>query len=1009
MLLDSANNVPAAISAYTQSVRLLKEVMARVEEGSRRERERDRERGLDRAGPRPGETEEDVAKRVAKMERKERAKVDEARRLRVIVRVSTVSGSHEDIATSADRHFHVPALQHDTYEERIRMLLSMGTNPSDPIGPGSTPSTPSTLHSDSPTASPPPPLGHRHRSSRSISSLSTVSTPPASFAPALNGTAPPTVVVQSSTPHQDPSRTTNSSLSLSEDEWTPAAEGIGSAMLLSSPPASPMDPMMPSSRPTPTLSSLRIVEESGPSQLQQRLLPHMARGRSGDTINEGDAESDNDLPPRSRSSISSDGTATDMSRTLTVAAPSDPSTHYANSSFRPSPPREPSPPPHIDIKPSSPLDAALRDLVISVPSPTDSTSPMGPTDSHQRTHSMGSSESDDVVPVTALDYGVGWPRDHSSGVVPANGVPTSDSTVTADSFRPTSVGSSDTMHRTHSAQTSATSEGMRATRSGDSMQRTASGESVSGVSTRGSSLFGPGGFARMTTLGPNSSPEDPSRQSASPFGLGPPPSASANAASRPRPSRSASLATPPTFSHAPPVPSKKDRLPLVSSSTALGTISQRRQRSPHPSLSGIPTSHYTDVQDDKEEREHVVQHDGYDLPARPGRLASAARPVSAERTVASEFGLQPHTTGPSGSYVSASLPTRLRTLSQPGKRPQLQSFQSEQPPLPPLLVAGNRSFSGSGAPSYGRKASIPTPTSLNAPTFPPLGRSNSSSSSHGSHHSDRNPGHFTSQSQADTPTSSNFSRPSGGVSNTTVSTLSNPPPPSSEVTSLGLPAIRRPFFLMRQLLSTIESPGAYLTARLYVPPQVWTQGGVKLVALETKVRMLDLLLTGLDGVDKAGSAFLNAGEGQGRWAAAEFVKELDAFEGLTDGIQSTLSKKLGYGTSGKKMGAVSLSFSEPGRLKDRTDRPRTPRRLRSALGVQSCQDLSIELRMVESALDCVCFPRTLGSRLTCVLRRAGQSGSPCNLCRGARSGLPSRWTHRCACYFFSKQIDVGSC
>lgn len=74
VLLDSANNVPAAIAAYTQSVRLLKEVMARVEEGGRKEEE-----------VKEGETAEGKARREARKVRKYRAKQDEQRRLRVIV------------------------------------------------------------------------------------------------------------------------------------------------------------------------------------------------------------------------------------------------------------------------------------------------------------------------------------------------------------------------------------------------------------------------------------------------------------------------------------------------------------------------------------------------------------------------------------------------------------------------------------------------------------------------------------------------------------------------------------------------------------------------------------------------------------------------------------------------------------------------------------------------------------------------------------------------------------
>lgn len=66
-------------------MRLLKEVMQRVEEGARREKAKEKQRGYDRNLVREGESHEEFQRRVAKAERKERAKQDEARRLRVIV------------------------------------------------------------------------------------------------------------------------------------------------------------------------------------------------------------------------------------------------------------------------------------------------------------------------------------------------------------------------------------------------------------------------------------------------------------------------------------------------------------------------------------------------------------------------------------------------------------------------------------------------------------------------------------------------------------------------------------------------------------------------------------------------------------------------------------------------------------------------------------------------------------------------------------------------------------
>lgn len=101
VLLDSANNFPAAISAYSQSVRLLKEVMARVESKglsggtSAVEMERKGSTGStfsilsstssNNLARRDSETVEEWEKRKSRWEKKEKAKADEARRLKVIV------------------------------------------------------------------------------------------------------------------------------------------------------------------------------------------------------------------------------------------------------------------------------------------------------------------------------------------------------------------------------------------------------------------------------------------------------------------------------------------------------------------------------------------------------------------------------------------------------------------------------------------------------------------------------------------------------------------------------------------------------------------------------------------------------------------------------------------------------------------------------------------------------------------------------------------------------------
>ncbi|KAK4046005.1 hypothetical protein OIV83_006440 [Microbotryomycetes sp. JL201] len=203
--------------------------------------------------------------------------------------------------------------------------------------------------------------------------------------------------------------------------------------------------------------------------------------------------------------------------------------------------------------------------------------------------------------------------------------------------------------------------------------------------------------------------------------------------------------------------------------------------------------------------------------------------------------------------ASASLPTR---------RPGLSSFSSEYTPHAPMLTTASRSRSGPGP--EGRDLST-------------LGRQQSSSASG---NRDRPP-----LLSAGSTLEAKLERK--------LRSLASPVQPA-----------RRPFHLLLQVLETLEGDGAYVTPRLYVPRQVWLQTGIKLPAIETKVRMLDLLATGLESVRDAAIRWQ-----QGRAGAKAFLQELESLEGLVDGIQSTLSKKLGLSTSTKKGPASFSSWS----------------------------------------------------------------------------------------------------
>lgn len=411
---------------------------------------------------------------------------------------------------------------------------------------------------------------------------------------------------------------------------------------------------------------------------------------------------------------------------------------------------------------------------------------------------------------------------------------------------------------------------------------------------------------------------------------------------RPRPVRTVSLA-----GAAPPA--AQQRPPLVNASTAEGTISQRRAgaRSPVP-----------------------PEHDADATAMRPPPEVAVRAPSSeAERAFAFPPPADPPRPPLKSTSSASSLPGRLRALSQPGsKRPKLPSFDASsppsRPPLPPLLATGlgvgpppasqraasashaaSASLSSSSAPfgpahgTLARKSSAPTPTSLTAPgQGGPLGRSNSASSvaSSASHLSTSRAaaggGAGAPGSPSDTPATSTFA-PSfastqypGAVGSAGVylsKGLPSPPQPgapSSREATLALPSVRRPFHLMRLVAATIPTgeggasgaPGGYLSERLFVPAHAWTtQAGTKLVAIETKVRMLDLLSSGLDALERAGRGLLlvpvgsSAAAGAAREEAGRFARELESFEGLAEGVQSTLGKKLGGSVIGAAGGGIA--------------------------------------------------------------------------------------------------------
>ncbi|UZJ53987.1 hypothetical protein CBS101457_003307 [Exobasidium rhododendri] len=129
--------------------------------------------------------------------------------------------------------------------------------------------------------------------------------------------------------------------------------------------------------------------------------------------------------------------------------------------------------------------------------------------------------------------------------------------------------------------------------------------------------------------------------------------------------------------------------------------------------------------------------------------------------------------------------------------------------------------------------------------------------------------------------------------------------------SLTLPPTQknlRPFHMMKLLYASIER-GSYVTKRLYIPQDLWQQQGSRLLAIDSKVRMMESVSSAIDGIDQAGHFLLHTtySEQPGLNAinAAKFLKVLEEFETLLVEVQNTLAKKLGFleTVAGKKAGS----------------------------------------------------------------------------------------------------------
>ncbi|KEP50699.1 putative ATP-dependent DNA helicase recQ [Rhizoctonia solani 123E] len=284
---------------------------------------------------------------------------------------------------------------------------------------------------------------------------------------------------------------------------------------------------------------------------------------------------------------------------------------------------------------------------------------------------------------------------------------------------------------------------------------------------------------------------------------------------------------------------------LVNNSTSQGSIAQRR-KSAQPSIGHVSALHL------------ALQQQQSQLPPLPQTPTSLQQPTV---TLPPPPPVAPTTTRltadalPHGAASRLGIaPGRLRASSQPGRRPDMPA-----PPMGSNLASGPRKSSTSHSRvMFGRGAQSPVPwgVAVTAPGMP-----------------------------------LNTAQSTGGSPSLVVHIVAPSIPLSSKPGPAPDSQHRKPFYLMGCLLvSLTNQSGGYLTPKLHVPHEVWSQGGAKLVNVTDKMRVVESLVDHLVGLRKCSDEFF-----LGHRAGGEFLKRLDEWNKHCDFLVGEYGKKLGVG------------------------------------------------------------------------------------------------------------------
>ncbi|KAI0361805.1 hypothetical protein OH77DRAFT_1391366 [Trametes cingulata] len=274
--------------------------------------------------------------------------------------------------------------------------------------------------------------------------------------------------------------------------------------------------------------------------------------------------------------------------------------------------------------------------------------------------------------------------------------------------------------------------------------------------------------------------------------------------------------------------------PLINTSPAMGTISQRRGKTSAPPSAAGDAPSPTDSTLSAASAPPV------------GRIASAIHPSTADKL-------------------------RNRASSQPGRRPSIMtanSYPSVQggPSSVPRKPSVSSRLNPSSPPQITVNTALLSPQlSMAALTSPPL-------------------------------------VPPPPIPYANIPTAPLSPLPSSAPPD----PLRKPYHMMFLLRQTMTSKtGGYITRRLHVPQEVWSQGGAKLTNVPEKIRVVEVLCSALEELQHWSAEYFGAGNvssGMSLGIGSIGVKEgeqwatkLDEFASVCDSLVSQLGKKLGVG------------------------------------------------------------------------------------------------------------------